>query len=174
MNWLYSNAVGGVKLQVKELDVQRTIKILRQEPVSADSVGDKVREDDDKSRCPKCNSLDVDYEKFSRRLVFASWLLLGIPFPIQRRKWKCRKCGYQWKYEQTDIEEKEIEKPEYTLQAWASRKNVIMEALNSNNLAERGWAANELEMFSNNEVEEAKEIFEKYNQANLLRLSSLS
>ena len=95
MNWLYSNAVGGVKLKVKESDVERTIEILRQEPVSTDSVGDRVSEDDNEPRCPKCNSLDVYYEKFSRRLVFASWLLLGVPFPFLKRKWKCRKCGYQ-------------------------------------------------------------------------------
>ena len=109
-----------------------------------------------------CNSSDVDFEKFSRRLVFASWLLLGIPFPFFKRKWRCRQCGYRWKDEEPSIKEEEIEEPEYTVQTWGCRKNVIMNALISADLAKRGWALNELEVFSN-EVEEAKDILEEYN-----------
>ena len=46
MNWLYSNAIGGVKLQVKEPDVERSIEILQQEPVSTDFLKDVVNEKD--------------------------------------------------------------------------------------------------------------------------------
>jgi hypothetical protein len=34
MDWLYPNSGSGVKLQVKESDVQRAIEILQQEPLS--------------------------------------------------------------------------------------------------------------------------------------------
>ncbi len=93
MNWLYSNAIGGVKLNVKESDAQRAAEILRQEPISTDST--EIGEDG--PRCPKCDSPDVYYEGYSRRLVFASWLLSGVLFPFLKRKWRCRACGHEWK-----------------------------------------------------------------------------
>ncbi|NOR54258.1 MAG: DUF2007 domain-containing protein [Candidatus Aminicenantes bacterium] len=92
MNWLYSDAVGGVKLRVKASDVQRAVEILRQEPASTDSGFAK-----DGFCCPKCHSSDVYYEKYWRRAVFISWILLTVPFPFLKRRWKCRECGYQWK-----------------------------------------------------------------------------
>jgi len=77
--------------------------------------------------------------------------------------------AWEEEYEATDVEEEDIGEPvpkhQYTLQAWLSRKDAIMKALDSDNLSEQGWALNELEMFSNNRIEEAKEIFDKYNQA---------
>jgi len=93
MNWLFSNAIGGVKLLVKESDVGRAVEILQQEP----AIGGVVEIGSDEPHCPECNSSDVYYEKFSRRAIFASWLLLGIPFPFFKRKWVCRKCRHQWK-----------------------------------------------------------------------------
>ncbi len=114
MNWLYSNAVGGVKLQVKEENAEKALAILRQESASRDSINgaqqtelslqrtgtpparDK-KDENRRFRCPRCNSPDVFYERFSRRLVFLSWLLSGIPFPFFKRSWKCEKCGYQGK-----------------------------------------------------------------------------
>jgi hypothetical protein len=66
---------------------------------------------------------------------------------------------------QKELEEREqviqVKEAEYTLKEWASRKNNIMEALNSNDLVEKEWALNELKNFSN-EVKEAKEILEKH------------
>ena len=53
--------------------------------------------DKDEPVCPKCDSFDVYYEKYSRRAVFASWLLLGIPLPFLKRKWRCKGCSYEWK-----------------------------------------------------------------------------
>ncbi len=93
MYWLLSNAIGGVKLLVKESDRERAVEILRQESTGTNS----IEADEDEPRCPKCGSLDIYYEKYSRRAVFISWLLLTVPFPFLKRKWKCRKCGYQWK-----------------------------------------------------------------------------
>ena len=65
MNWFYSNAVGGVKLQVKEADVKRSIEILRQKPISVDFGTDEAEEeeeeddDDEGPCCPKCDSSEV-------------------------------------------------------------------------------------------------------------------
>ncbi len=96
-NWLYSNAVGGVKLQVSTSDVERATGILSREPVFATPQVPESTEDDGDPRCPNCNSTDVSYERFARRVVFVCWLFLGIPLLFLKRKWKGLKCTHQWK-----------------------------------------------------------------------------
>lgn len=103
MNWLYSNAIGGVGVRVKAADVDRAKAILqvvlnpdaiRDESAPANSEADQESDDNSEIRCPKCGSENVYYEKFSRRLVFASWAILSIPLPFFKRKWKCRECEH--------------------------------------------------------------------------------
>ncbi len=77
-NWLLSNAIGGVKLKVKESDVEKAAEILQQEPVDIDSIefDEDMETDEDRLQCPKCNSSsDVYYEKYSRRTFFLFWML---------------------------------------------------------------------------------------------------
>ena len=92
MDWLYPRIIGDVKLQVNEANVGRAIEILKK----TDSMENVVSKNDE-PHCPNCNSSDVYCERFSQPLVFASWLLLNIPFPFLKRKWECRKCGDHWK-----------------------------------------------------------------------------
>ena len=106
MNWLYSNAIGGVGVQVKTGDVERANEILQAvstpdavgaEPTPTDSETDQESETTSEIRCPQCGSENVYYEKFSRRLVFASWALLSVPLPFFKKKWKCRECEHLFK-----------------------------------------------------------------------------
>ena len=103
MNWLYSNAIGGVGVRVKAAEVERANEILRAvlnpdavegERTPADSETDQGSDNNSEMRCPQCGSENVYYEKFSRRLVFASWALLTVPLPFFKRKWKCRECEH--------------------------------------------------------------------------------
>ena len=106
MNWLYSNAIGGVGVQVKVADVEQANEIL-QAVLGPDAVGDEPTSSDPGTdhgsnatsdiRCPRCGSENVYYEKFSRRLVFASWALLSVPLPFFKKKWKCRECEHLFK-----------------------------------------------------------------------------
>ena len=106
MNWLYSNAIGGVGVRVKAADVERANEIL-QAVSTPDAVGDELTpsnsemdQDNDTTseiRCPQCGSENVHYEKFSRRLVFASWILLTVPLPFFKKKWKCQECELLFK-----------------------------------------------------------------------------
>ena len=115
MNWLYSNAIGGVGVRVKAADVERANEILQvawnpdavgvarnpetieSEPTPADSEMDPGSDNDSEICCPQCGSENVYYEKFSRRLVFASWALLSVPLPFFKKKWKCRECEHLFK-----------------------------------------------------------------------------
>jgi tetratricopeptide (TPR) repeat protein len=96
-NWLYSNALGGVKLRVREVDVERALEVLGLESLGTESEEEELDIEDDESRCPNCNSFNIHYERYARRPQFASWLLLGFPIPFLKRKWKCNDCGYEWK-----------------------------------------------------------------------------
>ncbi|MBN1291058.1 MAG: DUF2007 domain-containing protein [Candidatus Latescibacteria bacterium] len=94
VNWLYSNAIGGVKLQVRQSDSEKAKKIFSH----FDEIPSHNKTDSEaQQRCPKCNSIDIRYEKFARKPAFWSWILLGIPLPFVKRKWKCNTCGYSWK-----------------------------------------------------------------------------
>ena len=95
MNWLYSNAIGGVGVQVKAADVERANEILQAvlnphalegEPTLSDSEMDQGSDANSEIHCPQCGSENVYYEKFSRRLVFASWVILTVPLPFFQEK----------------------------------------------------------------------------------------
>ena len=106
MNWLYSNAIGGVGVQVKAANVERANEILQaistadavaDEPIPSDSEMDIGSDATSEIHCPRCGSENVYYEKFSRRLVFASWAILTVPLPFFKKKWKCRECEHLFK-----------------------------------------------------------------------------
>ena len=97
MNWLWSDAVGGVKLQVKNPDVQRARQLLQQKPEDREGHEDTVDETPDAPRCALCNSPDVHFEKFSRPLAFLPVLFLGFPIPFLKPRWRCASCGHKWK-----------------------------------------------------------------------------
>jgi DNA-directed RNA polymerase subunit M/transcription elongation factor TFIIS len=93
MNWLYSNAIGGVRLQVAESDAPRAREIL--ETTSAE---DHPPASEENVRCPACGSKETTYIDLSnKRLTYLSWLLLGIPLLRLRKRMKCNSCGHIWK-----------------------------------------------------------------------------
>ena len=87
MDWLYSTAVGGVKLYVKAGDLEWVKEILQDET---------FMDSDDDERCPSCNSTNLEYGNVYKRWIFLSWLLLSIPLPLFRDRWKCKDCGCAW------------------------------------------------------------------------------
>jgi hypothetical protein len=101
-NWLYSIAVGGVKLWVKESDAEKAMQVL--ESISPDIRDETVATQDytDDERCPRCKSINIDYQSIHTRRFFFFWLIfyvVGLPLilPFFKRKWKCNSCGYEWK-----------------------------------------------------------------------------
>jgi hypothetical protein len=94
--WLSTAAVGGVKLQVRERDREHALRVLEEASAKPVSSAEWVTGDLDAPRCPACGSLRIERERFDRRLVALSWLLLGIPLPFLRRWSCCRRCGERW------------------------------------------------------------------------------
>ncbi|AOW08925.1 putative signal transducing protein [Flavobacterium gilvum] len=93
-NPLYSNAVGGVKLFVYQKDYHKAKEIISQ--VSKYSLD----ENDKLLKCPKCNAEEINVvtsvNDFKSLVFFVFSLLLSIfPFYVNR-KYKCRKCKFEF------------------------------------------------------------------------------
>lgn len=97
VNWLLSNAVGGVKLLVAPWDEERARAILRPRPRLVVVADDAEPRGDGEMICPNCRSFDVYYTRFSRRAAGVFMLVFGFIVPWFNRRWLCKQCGYEWK-----------------------------------------------------------------------------
>jgi hypothetical protein len=95
MDWLLSNAVGGIRLQVHQQDAESAREVL-DEPIPTEFSEDEVGESYAQPRCPRCYSLDIGFEKIDRFWTFGLWLLLSFPIPVRKDSWKCYTCGVEW------------------------------------------------------------------------------
>lgn len=90
MDWLYSNLIGGVRVEISPEDEAEAREFLE---------ADTVQEPDDSidEICPQCGSKEVEPDETPRRLSFLSVLLLGFPFLIAKNRWHCLSCQHQFK-----------------------------------------------------------------------------
>jgi hypothetical protein len=93
-DWLWSNLVGGVKLRVREEDLEEATRILDQdlppEPIAAP--GD---EDFQPPNCPRCKSQEVSLDDLRQSAAAAAGSSAdrrALPEPV----WTCHSCGHQW------------------------------------------------------------------------------
>jgi hypothetical protein len=89
MNWLYSTALGGVRVEVADehLEAAREITAL---PTVNDSREETLL-------CPRCGSSEVIRRQWPRRLAYLSLLVVSFPLILSRKHSKCRRCGCAWK-----------------------------------------------------------------------------
>lgn len=109
MNWLYSNAIGGVKLQVKEADIEKALAALTQNLPNREFIEEDIEESEERFKCPSCGGINLTYQRYATGLVFGSWLLSWLSFifffgmeggfvlPFLKRKWHCQDCKFEWK-----------------------------------------------------------------------------
>jgi hypothetical protein len=93
LNWLWSNALGGVKVRVLESEVEDALSILAAEP-SDESTGGQ--NEPGAVTCPSCGSRNTHYF-LDKRGTFLTWLVLGIPVIPVISKQVCADCGNKWK-----------------------------------------------------------------------------
>ena len=85
VNWGLSNAIGGVKLAVRQTDVARAKSIL--------ALDHSINElDSGWGSCPSCGSKQLQV-KTDRRFSSWVWLLLGIPLLFPKAVYFCKSCG---------------------------------------------------------------------------------
>ena len=94
MDWFYSNAIGGVRVQIADEDVPVAKEFLgadsEQKPVDAVDV-----------LCPACGSSDTQPDERPRRLAFLSLLLFSFPLLLSRHRWRCHSCGHAFRVKPT-------------------------------------------------------------------------
>jgi hypothetical protein len=100
MDWFYSNAVGGIKVVVREQDAEEARKLLEQDvPEGFDVEGSGHYE---QPRCPSCGSFDISFDGLDKRVSYAT-VWIGVPVPVTIKGWRCSSCGHRW----TDSEKSE-------------------------------------------------------------------
>lgn len=89
MQWLYSHAMGGVKVQVPAVFVQQAREIL--EADFSDSLSDL--EIPEPVKCPKCGSENCRIGSSNRVPAFLAFFLLNIPLFFTKQGILCEDCG---------------------------------------------------------------------------------
>ena len=89
INWMYSQAIGGVKLQVPEADFERAREILKE------GYSQEIDAINDRDVCPACGSPSISIRPYSCWWLIPSILFL-FPIFFRRKKWKCVDCGHEW------------------------------------------------------------------------------
>ncbi|MGB0373214.1 MAG: DUF2007 domain-containing protein [Opitutales bacterium] len=90
MNWMYVNAIGGIRLQVPEESVIEALEILGLE---ADTESALVS-------CPECGSVEIAYLQMSFWTALF-YLIIGVFLPFRTRKVTCMQCKAVFKYNET-------------------------------------------------------------------------
>ena len=99
MDWFWSNALGGVKLCVREEDAETAATLLEQdgpETFQVEGTGEYER-----PHCQRCQSMDISFEGLVKPVAYGSlaglWFA-GIvpPIPLKHHGWKCHSCGHEW------------------------------------------------------------------------------
>jgi len=99
LDWFISNFIGGIKLNVRPADVNNAQKLLDEpilEGLYVQGIGLY-----EQPRCPKCESLDVNFQELDRPIAYMS-AFLRMPMPVQRPGWRCHECDAEWEDDRTD------------------------------------------------------------------------
>ena len=89
LNWLYSDAMGGVKVQIADTDFADAQSILNGGAIDPGGLENRP--------CPCCLSPNTEMYDLPRRIFFISILVVGFPVFVTRNKWCCPKCNHKWK-----------------------------------------------------------------------------
>lgn|SRR5690554_1902681 len=92
MNWLYSNALGGVRLMVPRSRFAEAKTILETD-FSEQLEPEPVLEP---KLCPKCGSAAVEPHTQGKKPAFLVFLLLGFPLFFYRHGLRCTQCATFW------------------------------------------------------------------------------
>lgn len=84
---------GGMRLQVKEQDTHKALKVLGVEPKPGKAR--KVRKGEER-KCPDCDSPNIRHERYAKWGVYGSWWTTRPEGRFAEIKYECKDCGYVW------------------------------------------------------------------------------
>jgi hypothetical protein len=94
LEWQISNFIGGIRLQVGALDVEGAEAILQESIPNTIEFIDQP--DFHQPRCPRCDSINISYERHGRRGALAFLYLFSLPVPRGGASWTCQNCDLHW------------------------------------------------------------------------------
>ena len=98
INWIYSSALGAVRLQVREEDSERAIQLLETTAEEGPAIQQECSAlEMTAPLCPACGSSNISRARFSLPVAVLSFLLFGIPFLFIRKRFVCKNCGRKWR-----------------------------------------------------------------------------
>ena len=100
LDWFISNFIGGIKLNVRAADVGNARQILDEpilEGLYVQGIGLY-----EQPRCPKCQSLDVNFQELDHPIAYVS-AFLRMPMPVQRPGWRCHQCDAEWEDDGSEV-----------------------------------------------------------------------
>jgi len=96
IQWLYSFAIGGVKLKVDEADLEAAIAVLAEDRAAdLKEISERQGSPTDRDACPECGSTNFRTSRV-RRTSAALSLATSLPLIAWRRRWVCTSCGHSW------------------------------------------------------------------------------
>jgi hypothetical protein len=105
VNNFYSNAVGGIKLLVKDSDYGNGIQLLKDSGYISDNTKEdfkinviKIDKAADEKICPFCKSDNIAKNKKINIWIIPVYVILGAIFPIYRSSYKCFDCNKEWRF----------------------------------------------------------------------------
>jgi DNA-directed RNA polymerase subunit RPC12/RpoP len=98
VNPFYSNAIGGIKLQVLEHQLEQAQELLNnQTPATETQNAATETHHSSDIICPNCGSNNTLKNKISPKVFAICILLLGFPLPFARRTYHCFNCSTDFK-----------------------------------------------------------------------------
>lgn len=93
IKWLYSLALGGIKLQVHRNDVELAKEVIQSALVDSKHAAPEYSE----GICPRCGSGNSSPAVFGRQWAVFTWLIVGIPLIWPWIRLRCADCGKRWR-----------------------------------------------------------------------------
>jgi len=97
INWMYSQAIGGVKLQVPEEVFERAREILGKDyEKELGEIEEAQFEPSPEEVCPNCRSSSTAARRYSLWSLLPSFIFL-VPIFFRKRGRVCNSCGATWR-----------------------------------------------------------------------------
>lgn len=98
IQWLYSNAIGGVKVLVEQSDLEAAREALLDASGSEppQTPPERVPAPSRGEACPACGARETRPSRLQRNAAALS-LLTNLPLVALQRRWVCAACGHSWR-----------------------------------------------------------------------------
>lgn len=111
--WYYSNALGGIRLEVHPSDAEEALKIITTDvPKEFEYETPSGLKQFSQPACVKCGSLNIEHFHENRAISVALIFSVNIPYPLGGGQWHCLTCDTRWEVvDESEPNEEECASP---------------------------------------------------------------